>query len=650
MPERPSRIVVIGFDAPIPERVYKYAVEGKLPNIRRLIEEGVYCENCLVPHPTITPPNWTTIVTGAWPGTHGITCFNLHKPGMPLDQTYEAFDSSDCMAEYLWEAAERAGKRAIVLNYPSTWPPRGEAVVQIGGAGLAVNEWRWRLPRGLRVTLGDSMLFSTDEYPLARRVELREAEGWVNMPSSVKRALEAELLVDFPRALFKVEPVKWYLLLPDFGEGFSRALISKERDFKQVFADLKPGEWSPVIIEEFETEKGPFKASFKFKLVELSPDASRLRLYLTPICALRGNSRPDGLVEKIQEISQGLPLPSHSVYYEALKLGWVDHETFLELVDMEHTWLADAACWLMENFKWDILVMHAHCPDWAYHVFSNKLDPMTAESREEVEEYTRLEEGFYKSLDRMVGRIVEKAGSDALIVLTSDHGAKPSGRPFPLAQILEEAGLLAYREEGGRRVVDWDKTLAVPQRSCYVYVNLKGRDPHGVVPPEEYEEVRDRIIRALYDYTDPETGIKPVVFALKREDARVIGLYGERVGDVVFALRGEYAGQHGPHITTARYGIGSLKGLLIMKGPGVKRGVKLERTVWLTDVVPTICYLAELPIPRNAEGAVIYQALEDPDAKIRELQRLRENYRKLLEMVKAERELTHTYFSAETES
>ncbi len=647
MPDRPKKVVIIGLDAPISERVYRYAIEGKLPNIKKLIDEGVYCENCLVPHPTITPPNWTTIVTGAWPGTHGITCFNMHKPGMPLDQTYQAFDSNDCQAEYLWEAAERAGKRTIILNYPSTWPPRGKNIIQIGGAGLALNEWRWRIPPwGFRVTLGDHILFTTEEYPLARKIELKGAEGWNNIPKDVKRALEAELLIDFPRSLFKVEPVKWYMLVLDFGDGFSKVAICKNRDYNSAFAILSVGEWSPVIKEVFQTEKGPYKAVFKFKLLELSKDASKLRLYLTPICALQGISKPDDIVEKIQERSNGLPLPSHGVFYEALKLGWIDDRTFLELVDMEHTWLADAACWLMRNYKWDIFIMHAHCPDWAYHIFIDKMEPSKAKE-EDVKLYTKVELGFYQSIDRMIGRIVEAAGKDALIVIVSDHGAKPAGYAFNPWKILKDAGLLKFKVVNGKRVIDWEKTLAVPQRSCYIYVNLKGRDPHGVVPPEMYDEVRDRIIKALYDYTDPETGLKPVVFALKKEDARVIGLYGDRVGDVIFALRGEFGHHHGAQITTARYGIGSLKGLLIISGPGIKKGVKLERTVWLTDIVPTVCYLAELPIPKNAEGGIIYQALEDPDCKIKELQKLRENYQKLKEMIESERALTHTYFMEE---
>ena len=138
--------------------------------------------------------------------------------------------------------------------------------------------------------------------------------------------------------------------------------------------------------------------------------------------------------------------------------------------------------------------------------------------------------------------------------------------------------------------------------------------------------------------------MKPIIFALRKEDARVIGLYGDRVGDVVFALRGEFGVQHGAHLTTVSYGIGSLKGLLIMAGPGVKEGYVLKRTVWLTDIVPTVCYLAEFPVPKNAEGAIIYQALKDPDCKLKELRILRRNYERLKDVLEKEKALTHTYY------
>jgi len=63
---------------------------------------------------------------------------------------------------------------------------------------------------------------------------------------------------------------------------------------------------------------------------------------------------------------------------------------------------------------------------------------------------------------------------------------------------------------------------------------------------EDFEKVRDEIIKTFYEYTDNKTGKKPVLFALKRENARVIGLHGDRIGDVIFALSPEFGEQHGP--------------------------------------------------------------------------------------------------------
>jgi len=95
----------------------------------------------------------------------------------------------------------------------------------------------------------------------------------------------------------------------------------------------------------------------------------------------------------------------------------------------------------------------------------------------------------------------------------------------------------------------------------------------------------------------------------------LLGLYGPQVGDVVYASRPEYESHH-EQLPTAELGIGSLRGLLIMRGPGVKRGYIIRRIVHGTDIVPIVCYLLGFPIPRNAEGGVIYQALESfPDER-----------------------------------
>ena len=147
----------------------------------------------------------------------------------------------------------------------------------------------------------------------------------------------------------------------------------------------------------------------------------------------------------------------------------------------------------------------------------------------------------------------------------------------------------------------------------FVYVNLKDKYPGGIVEAEDYETVRKEIIDALYDFKHPETGERPVLMALKKEDAKVLGMGGKQAGDVVYVLKPEYMAEHGYGLPTGESGCGSLKNILIFKGPNIKKGFRYERPRWLVDVVPTFCYGTGNPVPADVEGGPIYQIFEDPN-------------------------------------
>jgi predicted AlkP superfamily phosphohydrolase/phosphomutase len=630
-----KKVMVLGVDAPIVPRVHQWAVEGKLPTFKRLLDEGVYAPNCLVPLPTITPPNWTSIVTGAWPGTHGITDFDAHTPGTALDVTHKAFDSREVLSEAIWGAAERVGKRSIVMNYPTTWPSQLKEGWVIGGVGTMVNDWRLDVPMGLfsLSNLTHDILLSTEPYPFASEVTFEKAQGWAGVQHTAK-ALQAEVSLVMRRTLNKMEPVTWYLLVDaSDGKSYDTVRVARSKRAEGVFATLRVGQWSPNVYDTFQTDKGPRKGVFRCKLVELSPDAAQFRLYVPGLCSLEGWADPKALEDEIKS-EEGLPTARAG--WETFLMEWIDAKTLVETVEFHHNWLVDASQYLFKNKPWDLYFIHIHTPDWMYHTISVDLDPATSSSAKRAEEYQRLELEMYRGVDRCLARLLEAADEETLVIVTSDHGAKAKNHDFHVEDILEAAGLLHYlpEEEGKPRRIDWGKTKAVGQRSVYVYLSVEGRDPNGIVKPgEEYAKVQDQVIKALYDYTDPETGLKPIAMALRKEDARIVGLYGDRVGDVIYAVDPRFGKEHGSFLPTAKVGIGDLRGLFIMKGPGVKQGETIQRTVWLTDIVPTVCHLAELPIPKDCEGAVLYQALADPDAKLKELQALRKNVDRLKRML-----------------
>ena len=645
MAKAAKKVMVLGIDAPILPRLYKLIQEGKCPNLKKLMDEGVYAPNALVPLPTITPPNWTCIATGAWPGTHGITDFDAHIPGTDLDLTHKAFDSSEVLAEPLWTAAERVGKRTIVMNYPTTWPSQLKDGWLVGGYGTTMNDWRLGIPNprseGGTLSMGafnannltSDILISVEPYPFATEVLFAKAHGWEGVEHS-PRALEAKATVLARRPLVPMPPVEFDILVDaSEGKAYDTVVFARGKSKAGVYARLKVGEWSKNLYDTFDTAAGPQKAVFKAKLLELSPDATQFRLFIPGLCALKHWAMPESLEDEIVS-EEGLPLGRSG--WESFILEWIDAKTLVETVDWHHIWLGDASTYLLKNKPWDIYFMHVHTPDWMYHTFSQDLEPLVTKRPHLLPMFEETETAMYVNVDRFLGRVIEAADEDTLFVVTSDHGAKAGMGPFHVQDVLEKAGLLVYRPaaEGQPKVIDWSKTKAVAQRSVHIYVNTKGRDPQGIVEPgEEYEKVREQVIKALYEYNDPKTGIKPVILALRREDARVIGLYGDRVGDIIWAEDPRLGKEHGPYLGTAKFGIGDQHAIFIMKGPGVKRGAVIDRTVWLVDLVPTICHLAELPIPQHCEGAIIYQALEDPDAQLKELQSLRRNVERLKRMV-----------------
>ena len=651
MAKRPKRVMILGLDAPIPPRLYKYCKEGKLPALAKVINNGIWAKNAMLPLPTITPPNWASIATGAWPSTHCVTDFNVHYPGDSLDSTHAGFYSGDVKAEFVWNAIARAGKKSVVANYPATWPPVMKDGIQLAGAGVEINMWFYPTvlfgsetggeppsldmsdaevafgfaqhgagwgqgpPRAF-ASLSFERLFSTvkvGEGPgAADLIELREPSGWSNVPAA-KKALEAELVVRPSSGRYRMQRPVWQMLVLDTkGEGYNKVVICDSKDASSPMAVLDKGQWAPIVTRKFETEEGPKNAGFSMKLLELSKDAKDVRLYHSAICALDGWCYPESLAAEIKS-EKGLPYSQTGFF--AFDRGWFDYDTVLEIAELERQWWSDACTYILKNKPWDLFMMHYHPPDHAWHSISWLMDPATAKSEAEWRKYQQAELAVYQVCDRLAADPFACADeNETVFALISDHGAKATNGPFPnVNQILADAGLLVRNADGS---IDWSKTRAVGQRVVWVYVNLKGRDPDGIVEPgAEYRKVQDEVIQALTDYVEPTTGRRPIVFALRKEDARFINIYGDYVGDVVFAISEEFGPQHGPFLPTAEWGLGSLRGIFAMYGPGIRKGVELERNVWCVDLIPTICYLAGWPMPRNAEGAVIFQALQEPNPR-----------------------------------
>ena len=72
-----TKVAVLGVDAMDPRLTRKYVDMGIMPNTKKILEMGAARQDLMLlgALPTVTPPQWTTLATGAYPETHGITAF-----------------------------------------------------------------------------------------------------------------------------------------------------------------------------------------------------------------------------------------------------------------------------------------------------------------------------------------------------------------------------------------------------------------------------------------------------------------------------------------------------------------------------------------------------------------------------------------------
>ena len=248
-----------------------------------------------------------------------------------------------------------------------------------------------------------------------------------------------------------------------------------------------------------------------------------------------------------------------------------------------------------------------------------------------------LVELYYRFLDRQLARLMDEV-QPTTVVVVSDHGMEALRESPPqigglnLNRLLERLGLLTFepkvpRKPGEgvrRRSIDWSTTRAYtfgdsqPDLDRGVRVNVRGRDPHGVVTPAE----RGTVVAAIEDALRPLTtkdgrplftslrvlaspaGDRPDVEldlepAVTWQDVLVLGDGRE----VPMSELGQPAIAHnsGQHENAP-------PGVILMLGDGVKAGVRL-RDAGVCDVAPTVLALLGLPAARTMAGAPLADAL-----------------------------------------
>ncbi|NVM31575.1 MAG: alkaline phosphatase family protein [Candidatus Helarchaeota archaeon] len=619
MTQPKRKLLVIGVDQMIPYLMEKYVATGDLPNIASLLKKGVYGKALSSP-PCDTPTNWTVIATGAPTFIHGATSFYLHVPGEPLDLGLSLRGrtqlSKYCNAEYFWDVAARHGKIPFVINYPAGWPSNFEK-----GAMVI---YTWPTPE----TLPRQIIFkSTVEYSQASSNS--ELQLQVQGNDSITASLN---VLESSRA----SPKLLFTLLKSSTADFDTLQIQVEGE--STLHRIKVGEISEWLAIKMETKHRELPCIFRIKLVEIDSAGKTMKIERSPVLNTKGWSQPDDFGEKLLKNRLTLEaMKTETVPY--MMPGTVD--AHLIYARQEVMTLAKAIEFAKKELDWDLCFFHIHHLDTLNHKrLAAMFEPSPNYSEKAAIKAERNVRVAYKIVDEMVGYLLETCvDENTTVVLVADHGAIPAWRIVNIPLALYDAGLLHYdwNEKKKRFIIDWSKTKAFPYlEPTYIWVNLKGRDPEGIVEPEEYEQIRDEVIKALEAIRDPDTGNPIIELAMRKEDHPELAQNGERIGDIVYFLKPPYQifdddldaldptflskrimkkghayeakhcfGAHAYYLPQTTFGDYSIAVPLVIAGPGIKEGVKLETTVNLIDLAPTFARIMSLPKPKHSTGRII---------------------------------------------
>lgn len=272
---------------------------------------------------------------------------------------------------------------------------------------------------------------------------------------------------------------------------------------------------------------------------------------------------------------------------------------------------------LLDTRPWDFFMMVEIGLDRMHHAFWRFLDP--EHPRHEPEHrYRDAIRNYYIYLDEEIGELLERFDDDTTVLVVSDHGARPMQGAICVNEWLAQEGYLVLEQPPLRPTafadarVDWSRTRAWGEGGyyCRLCLNVAGREPQGIVSPDEYEQLLDELADRLQRLPGPDgRSIGTRTFRpqeLWREQRGIPPDLVVYFGDLGWRSNGSLG--HGRHWTydndtgpdDANH---DRNGICIVSGPGVSAQRREDMAIY--DIAPTILAQAGLPADDAMRGQVL---------------------------------------------
>ena len=627
------RVVIVGLDGQDPELTEKWMNAGLLPNFSRLRAAGAFTRLGTT-LPAESPVAWSSFQTGCNPGKHRIYDFlvpnrkslmpelssaNVTAPArtlklgkylIPLGRPSIAAGRK---SESFWSILGKFGIFSTVLRVPITFPPERFDGVLLSAMNVP----------DVKGSQGTYFYFTTDpkdkrtlvsgqQCPLERTAG--GASGELPGPENTLVKDGGELRIPFSITAAKD------------GSGVAQLRLADRT------IELRLDHYTPWVSLSYKAAVGfTVKAIARFLLLEQQPN---VRLYVTPI--------------QIDPEHPALPIShpvSYSIYLAKRQgpfatLGVAEDTSGLnECVIGEDAFFRQAQDIHEEREKmfFDALsktrkgavVCVFDITDRVQHMFFRFHEDERWGASAVDERYTHVLRDLYVQMDGLVGRVMKELDDQTVLMVLSDHGFKPFRRAVELNRWLQQNGyltenLLAKTPDLLQRV-DWSKTEAYAVGFGGIYLNLAGREAHGIVPKEDAARLKREIMEKLKALRDPERPGTPVSEVYDRDQA----YKGPYVGDAPDLVVG-FAPGYRVAWETVTGGFGERvisdntrpwSGDHNMNPPEVPGMLFCNRPIdvdqpSIMDIAPTVLDLFGVPIPGHMDGKPIMRgahAAQPPD-------------------------------------
>ena len=502
------RAIVLGLDGLEPSIVEALLERGELANFAKLRRQGSY-RRLRTTYPAQTPVAWSSFATGTNPGGHGIFDFirrdpATYQPDLALTQ-FERPKSILALPKVvsrrkgipLWKLLGQAGLPTTVLRCPCTFPPDTDCGKILAGVGVP----------DLRGGQGTGTFYSQDRGQTAKEneqlVHLESGEQfktYVIGPRNTRTNPPAEVIADL-----RVDVDRSARVLKFQTGGTPAGLNLSEKS------------WSPWIRLKFKISiLQSVSGIARIYLKQLDP---YVEFYVSPVnfdpaAPLFPVSAPGTYAAEIAEQIGLFSTLGMAEDHTGHNNDRFDANDFLAQCELVFEEREKMMFYELDRFREGFLFTLFDTPDRVQHMFWRFRDPQHPCYDPDLARQLgpKIDE-LYQRCDRVLGRVMEHADENTLLIVLSDHGFNSFNRAFDTNTWLWQNGLLKLKdgrkpseEVNGAIDIDWSDTYAYAVGLGGIYLNFRGRENGGIVEEgTEADRVRTAIQAGLSGIIDTGT-------------------------------------------------------------------------------------------------------------------------------------------------